>query len=54
MLLNDQPLWLPPGSIRSIISLMIVGSFVAGLVPIEIVTLVVGFYFAQRGAEDHV
>ena len=47
-MLNDQPLWLPQGSVRSIIALGIVGSFVAGLVPIEIATLIVGFYFASR------
>ncbi len=50
MLLNDQPLWLPQGSVRSIIALGIVGAFVGGFVPIEITTLVLGFYFGQRGA----
>ncbi len=49
MLLNDQPLWLPEGSIRSIIALGISGAFIAGGVPIEIATLVLGFYFGQRG-----
>lgn len=50
MLLNDQPLWLPEGSIRSIIALGIVGAFAAGYVPVEIATLVLGFYFGQRGS----
>ncbi len=50
MLLNDQPLWLPEGSIRSILALGIVGAFVAGGAPIEIATLVLGFYFGQRGS----
>lgn len=49
MLLNDQPLWLPEGSIRSILALGIVGAFVAGVAPIEVATLVLGFYFGQRG-----
>ena len=49
MLLNDQPLYLPEGSIRSLIALGIVGAFVAGQVPIEFATLVLGFYFGQRG-----
>ena len=49
MLMNDQPLWLPEGSIRSILALGIVGAFAAGFVPVEIATLVLGFYFGQRG-----
>ena len=49
MLLNDQPLYLPSGSIRSILALGIVGAFIGGFIPIEFATLVVGFYFGQRG-----
>ncbi len=49
MLLNDQPLGLPQGSVRAVLALMIVGSFIYSAVPIELVTLVVGFYFGQRG-----
>lgn len=49
MLLNDQPLWLPEGSIRSIIALGIVAAFIVGVAPIEVATLVLGFYFGQRG-----
>ncbi len=53
MLLNDQPLWLPQGSVRSILALGIVAAFVLGQVPIEIVTLIVGFYFGDRaGASE--
>jgi len=48
MLLNDQPLWLPQGSVRSILALSLVGGFMAGYVPIEVVTLVLGFYFGVQ------
>lgn len=44
----DQPLYLPEGSVRSIIALAVVGAFIGGLVAIEVVTLVLGFYFATR------
>ena len=48
MLLNDQPLWLPEGSVRSVLALLLVGGFIASLVPIEVVTLVLGFYFGVK------
>ncbi len=48
MLVNDQPLWLPQGSVRATLALGVVGAFVAGLVPIEVATLVLGFYFGVR------
>ncbi len=48
MLVNDQPLWLPQGSVRAVLALGVVGAFVAGLVPIEVATLVLGFYFGVR------
>ena len=48
MLLNDQPLYMPPGSIRGLLALSLVGGFMADLVPIEVVTLVLGFYFGVR------
>ncbi len=48
MLVNDQPLWLPQGSVRALLALGVVGAFVAGLVPIEVATLVLGFYFGVR------
>jgi len=54
MLLNDQPLWLPAGSIRSIIALGIVGAYIGGIVDIEVATLVLGFYFGTRmNGESH-
>lgn len=46
--LYDQPLYMPEGSVRSILALGVVGAFVAGLVEIEVATLVLGFYFAAR------
>ncbi len=48
MLLNDKPLYLPQGSIRALLALGVVGAFVAGLVEIEVATLVLGFYFGVR------
>lgn len=49
MLLDvSKPLWLPEGSVRALLALLVVGSFIAGLVPIEVATLVLGFYFGSR------
>ena len=50
LLQTDQPLYLPAGSVRSILALAVVGSFIGGLIPIEIAALVLGFYFADRGS----
>lgn len=48
MLEKNSPLYLPPGSVRSLLALAIAGAFIAGLIQIEVVTLVLGFYFADR------
>lgn len=48
LLLKDQPLYMPAGSVRSILALAVVGAFIASVVPIEVATLVLGFYFAAR------
>ena len=48
MLVNDQPLYMPTGSVRSILALGVIGAFIAGQVPIEVATLVLGFYFGSR------
>jgi hypothetical protein len=48
MLQNDQPLYLPEGSIRAIIALGVVGAFLFQAVDLEIVALVLGFYFGQK------
>lgn len=52
MLQKDKPLWMPDGSVRSILALGVVGAYVAGAVPIEVATLVLGFYFGQRGGSS--
>lgn len=44
----DQPLYLPEGSVRSIIALALVGSFIAGLIDIELAGIAVGFYFGSK------
>lgn len=51
MLQTDQPLYLPEGSVRAIIALGVVAAFIAGSLPIEVATLVLGFYFGARNAE---
>ena len=51
MLQEEQPLWLPAGSVRSLLALGVIGAYVAGLVEIELATLVLGFYFGARTAE---
>ena len=51
MLVNDQPLGLPQGSVRAILALGIVGAFVAGYVEIEVATLILGTYFGYRAGE---
>lgn len=51
LLQEDQPLYMPKGSVRSILALAVVGAFIGGLVPIEVATLVLGFYFAARSGE---
>lgn len=51
MLDPTKPLWLPEGSIRGLLALAVVGVYLANqLVPVEIVTLVLGFYFGARTA----
>ena len=52
MLSKRNPLFLPNGSVRSILALTIVGAFIAGwIAELEIVTLVVGFYFGERAGD---
>ena len=55
----DQPLNMPKGSVRSIITLLIVGAYIA--YPFfgcsapdgfkEIAVLIIGWYFGQRGQQ---
>ena len=50
MLSPESPLWLPPGSIRSVLAMAVVAGYFAGLVQVELVTMVLAFYFAARTA----
>lgn len=50
----QNPLWMPPGSVRSLIALGVVGAYVIGwITELEIVTLVLGFYFGTREHTHH-
>ncbi len=48
MLNKGQPLWLPPGSVRAILALGVVGAFLAGQIEADIALLVLGSYFVGR------
>jgi hypothetical protein len=48
MFSNDQPLWLPAGSIRSVLAIGVVGAFVGGVIDADVALLVLGFYFGVR------
>ena len=50
LLQPDSPLYLPDGSIRSILALGVVGAYVGGLIDENIALLVLAFYFADRGS----
>lgn len=53
LLQEDQPLYLPEGSVRGLIALAVVGAFIGGYISqLEIVTLVLGFYFGARTASN--
>lgn len=47
----SNPLWLPKGSIRGLIALGITLAFIFDGVPMEVVTLVLGFYFGTRSSQ---
>lgn len=51
MLLNDQPLWMPAGSIRGILALGVVGAAIADLVEWDVAGIIIAFYFAARTSE---
>jgi hypothetical protein len=45
----DQPLWLPEGSVRSIIALGLVAALIYGVTGVEeLAAAVVGYYFGTR------
>ena len=48
LLQPDSPLYLPEGSVRALLALGLSAAFVAGLVQLEVVALVLGFYFGQK------
>ena len=48
LLQPDQPLGLPEGSVRAVIALGVTGAFIAGLIELEVIALVLGFYFGQK------
>ena len=50
MLDNQEPLWMPKGSVRAIIALTVVAAYIAGLIDLELAGVVVAFYFAARTA----
>lgn len=47
----DQPLFLPKGSVRSILALAVTGAYFVGLVSEEIILLVLGSYFVGRASQ---
>lgn len=51
MFRSDQPLYLPKGSVRSILALAIVAAYFVGAVSEEIVLLVLGSYFVGRASQ---
>lgn len=51
LLQKDQPLYLPKGSIRGILALFVTGAYIVGaFTELELVTLVLGFYFGERSS----
>ena len=51
MFTMEQPLWMPKGSVRSLLAIGVVAAFIFNRIPIEVATLVLGFYFASRKDE---
>ena len=46
---TPPPLWMPPGSVRSIIALSLVAAFIFGVADVsELAAAVVGYYFGTR------
>jgi len=48
LLQTEHPLYLPEGSVRAILALGVIGSFIGGLIETEVALLVLGFYFGSR------
>ena len=46
---TSPPLWMPPGSVRSIIALALVAALIYGVAGVaELAAAVVGYYFGTR------
>jgi hypothetical protein len=48
LLQADQPLYLPKGSVRSLLAFATLGGFIAGYVPVDLAVMVLAFYFAGK------
>lgn len=48
LLNKSQPLWLPQGSVRSLIAFIAIGGYLAGQMSETILGVVIAFYFADR------
>lgn len=53
LLNKSRPLFLPKGSVRALVALGVVAAYIGGVVvDLEIVTLVMGFYFGSRNGSE--
>ncbi len=53
MFSNDHPLWMPSGSVRSILAGAIVAGAMATIVPWDVAGIVIAFYFADRSSANN-
>jgi len=52
-LLHNEPLWMPKGSVRAILSLTVVAAWIGGAIDnTEVVLMVLAFYFGSRTAAN--
>lgn len=47
----SNPLWMPKGSVRAVIAIMLIAGYFYGVVDESIVMGVIGFYFGSRVTE---
>lgn len=52
LLQTDQPLYLPEGSVRSLVAIAAVGAYIVGAIDETIPLAVIGFYFGARTANN--
>ena len=51
---NTRPLWMPTGSVRSILAIGITAAYILGYIAeLEVLTLVLGFYFGARSSNGN-